>query len=261
MELSIIIVNYRSKDYLEGCLDSIDKYISNSPLKNKFEVILVNNEKNNLVLNKSFSFPIKIINQNKNNGFGSANNAGSALASGKFLFFLNPDTKIIDFGFLNMFEHAKSDDSIGAVSPKIILDNENRPQPWTSGRKTTLWNIVFRNTFAKPWNKSNIIPVDWASGTALLVRKADFETIGGFDDGFFMYFEDQDLCLRLKKLGRKNIFYPLCQIVHFNGKSWKNNKEKKFYFYKSQDYFFSKHNPTWQQFLLKLARNILFLSE
>lgn len=256
MELSIIIVNYRSRDYLEGCLASIEKYLFASPLKNNFEVILVNNDKKDLAFDRSFSFPIKIINQKRNTGFGSANNIGAKIAKGDFLFFLNPDTELTGYGFFNMLEYAKSNDATGAIGPKIILAKENRSQPWTSGNKTTLWNVLFRNTFWKAWNKSAITSVDWVSGTALLLKKSHFEAIGGFDEKFFMYFEDQDFCLRLEKIGRKNIFYPFFQIIHFDGKSWNNTKEKKAKFYQSQDYFFRKHNPRWQAFLMGLLKKI-----
>jgi GT2 family glycosyltransferase len=255
MELSIIIVNYRSRNYLNQCLRSIEKHIKKDPFAKMFEVILVNNDKESLFLKENFNFPVKIIQQNINRGFGASNNIGAEEATGSYLFFLNPDTLLSGSGLWKMLEYAK-EKRLGAIGPKIILAEENRPQPWTCGKKTNLWKILFKNTLNKPWNRKKITPVDWLSGTALLLERTSFKKVGGFDEKFFMYFEDQDLCLRLKKIGKKNMFYPLYQIIHFDGKSWKEKKEKKASFYASQDYFFSKHNPRWQLFALKQAKSL-----
>ncbi len=258
MKLSIVIVNYNSKKYLRECLFSIEKNIPKKFLLSEVEVVIVNNDKDALVLEKNFSLKIHIINLKENNGFGRANNVGVKKASGEFLFFLNPDTIIKDYNFFEIINFLEKNPSTGIIGPKIILKKENRPQPWTSGKKTTFWNIVFRNNFNKPWNKNKNVEVDWVSGTAFLTRKKDFEKIGGFDEKFFMYFEDQDLCLRIKKNGKKIIFYPDHKIIHLDGKSWSDEKRKKTFFYQSQDYFFKKHNPPWQGFLLKKIR-VFFL--
>lgn len=255
MDLSIIIVNYRSRSYLVQCLKSIERHLNKNSFMEKFEVILVNNDKQSLSLEENFNFPVKIIEQKINQGFGASNNIGAKKATGDYLFFLNPDTLLLDSGLWKMLEYAK-EKRLGAIGPKIILAEENRPQPWTCGKKTDLWKILFKNTLNKPWNKKEITPVDWLSGTALLLEKVSFKKVGGFDEKFFMYFEDQDLCLRLKKLGKKNIFYPFCRIIHFDGKSWKEKKEKKASFYTSQNYFFSKHNPKWQLFALRQVKRL-----
>ena len=254
MQLSLILINYQSKDYLEKCLTSIEKYLKKN---NNFEIILVNNDKESIEdLKGRYQLPIEIINPKKNIGFGAANNLASKKASGKFLLFINPDTELIDSSLLKLVQLLEKFPEIGIVGPKIIETEKSLPQPWTCGKKTSLFNILFRNSINKPWNKNKSVEVDWVSGTALAVSKKLFKELSGFDEKFFMYFEDQDLCLRAKKAERKIIFYPFVKIYHFNGKSWKNEKDKKHHFYKSQDYFFQKHHGKFKTGLLKALRRI-----
>lgn len=256
MKLSIIIINYQSKDYLKKCLASIKKHFGerNNP---NFEVILVNSDKKPLDdFKKQYLFPIKTIDLKKNIGFGAANNLASQQALGTFLLFINPDTILTDSSLLKLVLLLEKFPEIGIAGPKIIEADKKLPQPWTCGKKTSLLNIIFRNSINKPWNENKPTEVDWVSGTALIISKKLFKKINGFDEGFFMYFEDQDLCLRAKKDKKKIIFYPSAKIYHFNGKSWKNKKAKKKQFYKSQDYFFKKYHGKFKTSFLKSLRRI-----
>lgn len=250
MKLSIIIVNFQSQDFLKKCLLSLEKNLK----KDFFEVILVNNDsipfKKNLFNNRSF--PIFPIQAPKNLGFGSACNLASQKAQGKYLFFSNPDSFLFDNSLEKALYFLEKNSKIAVVGGKIILFPQKLSQPWTSGKKTTLLRIIFRNTFNVPWKKKHPVSVDWVSGTALLVKKTIFDKVGGFDENFFMYFEDQDLCLKIKKEGFKIFFLPFFSVGHFNGKSWKNNRQKKEAFYQSQQFFFQKHRPLWENKLLKI---------
>ncbi len=252
--ISIVIVNYRSAQLLHQCLDSIDRHSITQ--KSTLEVIIVNNDNDDLVLAKNFPFPMQVINVHRNIGFGSANNLGAKKTSGKYLLFLNPDTELSDKSLEKMFNHMEQNKNIGVLGPKIILKKQNRPQPWTCGKKTSLGDIIFRNTFKKPWNKHITSSVDWVSGTALMVRKDLFDLLGGFDEQFFMYFEDQDLCVRIKQLGKDVLFFPHAQIDHHDGKSWEDERRKKHAYYSSQDYFFKKHYGSFKTIILKLLRFI-----
>lgn len=258
MEISIIIVNFKSRDFLQKCLASIENIVIKQYLSKKIEVVIFNNDPKKLRVDKNYPFFVKTIDYGKNIGFGAANNLAVKNAQGKILFFLNPDTELLTGPFGKILENYKKNDSLGAVGFKIIEKKNNRPQPWTSGKKTNLWNIFFRNTWNKPWNKKEITKVDWVSGTAFLIKKNIFNEVGGFDENFFMYFEDQDLCLRIKKLNKKNIFLPFFQVIHFDGKSWNgDNKKKKKYYRESQRYFFEKHNNSFQTFLIKKFHSLL----
>ena len=261
MKLSIIIVNYQSYEHLLTCLASIDKFLyQNSTLKNDFEVILVNNDKK-VALSLPVQYPFvnkKIINTGKNVGFGTANNLGTIMTQGSYLMFLNPDTTLIDDSLVRALKYLEKHTDIGALGLGIIDASRQKPQNWICGKKTTWGSILFRNTINKPWNKRTPRKVDWTTGTALLVKKTIFRKIKGFDKNFFMYFEDQDLCLRIKKLSfvTKIIHYPEAKLLHFNGKSWRNKSKQKRAYQDSQLYFFKKHNTFIGYFILKILYQI-----
>lgn len=253
MKLSVIIVNYKSEFYLQKCIESLYENISKDLA---FEIIVVNNEQKKLVLDLNHPNEFKIINNSENQGFGKGNNTGASKAKGEYLFFLNPDTLLENDTPSQLIEQLIKNRDIGIIGPKIIEFNKKRPQPWTCGKRSTLWSILFRNTINKPWNKKTKQEVDWVSGTALLIKKELFEKIGGFDENIFMYFEDQDLCLQARKLGEKALFYPSSHIIHFDGKSWSNNSQKKRAFYEAQTYFFKKHSAPIETLLLCFLRKL-----
>lgn len=255
---SIIIVNYKSKDFLLNCLESLEKYLT-PLLKNNWEIIIVNNDNLYLLIEKKFNFPIKILEINQNLGFGGAVNLGAKKANGDFLFFLNPDTFLKNDSFKNFLDYLKKEDL--KKNPEIfglqILEENGEIQEWSCGDKTSLFSILTRNFFSsKKWESEEISKVDWVSGGAMIVGKKVFEKLGGFDDKFFMYFEDQDLCLRAKKMGVEIVYFPFSQVYHLGGKSWEKKEEQKKEYYKSQDYFFQKHFSKWQSWVLRFFRRV-----
>lgn len=280
---SIIIVNYQSRVFLNSCLKSIDVFIT-PILKNELEIIIVNNDFEKLKLNENFYFDLKIIENNENSGFGKAINKGFKIASGKFLFFLNPDTEFKNNSFkevVNFFQKRNNDNKILGLKileinkenvrnnnytlknkviskPEIlnkIQDDNYSIQEWSCGYKTSLFKIISRNSFVKkPWLNDKITQVDWVSGCAMIVGKELFEKIGGFDDNFFMYFEDQDLCLRAEEIGARIFYFPLGEVFHWGGQSWDGKSGQKMEYFKSQDYFFEKHFGKWQVWVLRFFR-------
>lgn len=250
--ISIINVNYNSKEYLEKLLDSTEKYLKNNDL----EFIIVNNDEKSLNLKKQRKIDIKIFHIGKNIGFGAASNIGAQKARGEWLLFANPDIEFIDNSLEKALIFMKKNNFIGIIGPQIIQSSTKKPQPWTSGGKTSLSQILFRNTIGKAWNKKTPMAVDWVSGTTLLILKSDFIKMGGFDEAFFMYFEDQDLCLRMKTHNKKVFFYPDFKVIHHDGKSWGNKKIQKNHYYASQDIFFQKYHSTLSYKFLKLIRTI-----
>ena len=219
-----------------------------------FEIIVVNNsaEKINEIPN------IILIESSKNLGFGKGQNRGAKNAKGDFLWILNSDTEIIDRGFRKVVDEIKKDEKIGVIGVRI-LGEYSKPQSWSAGIEPTIWHLI-RNNFGfsasrKIWNSLKKREVDWVSGASLLVRRELFLKIGGFDEKFFMYFEDIDLCKRVRKAGYKVIYYPDFVIRHFGGKSFKDKEIQKKYYYQSQDYYFQKYFGKFQASLLKFLRN------
>ncbi len=259
MKLSIIIVNYQSKEHLLYCLASINRFLyRNDKLKNNFEIILVNNDKQSL--NDIPEYPFlnpKIIEVGKNVGFGTGANLGAIMAQGEYLLFLNPDTLFSDNSLNQALNYLKKHSQVGALGLSIINKTRHQPENWSCGKKTTWGSILFRNTINKPWNKKTPQKVEWSSGAGLIVRKKAFRQVKGFAKEFFMYFEDQDLCLRLAKENYQIIHYPQAKILHLNGKSWRNKQEQKKYYRQSQLIFFKKHNSKVGYYILKAIYSIL----
>lgn len=254
MNVSIIVVNYKSKKYLLSCLQSLNSKLTSNQ---KPEVIVVNNESKPLKRDffKNLSFPVKIINSGQNSGFASACNQGARKARKEILFFLNPDTEILNNGLSKAADFLQENSGIGVLGAQIIQAETGLPQPWTSGKKTSLSKILLKNTFFKSWNKKTVTKTDWVSGTALLTPRKLFLKLNGFDERFFMYFEDQDYCLRVKKAGKKVFFYPHFSVIHYNGKSWKKETDQKKGYFQSQIKFFQKHMP-FQSRILSILQKI-----
>ena len=261
IEISFIIVNYRSERYLKKCVASLFNKTKNI----SFEIIIVNNDKNNL---KPFSAEIKreteenaeslkIINAGKNLGFGRANNIGAKKAKGNFLCFLNPDALLISENIGEIIKEFKKNSEIGAIGPRLISEF-NKTQWWCAGVEITLWDLIKNNLgiikSRKIWESQVKKEADWVSGAALFVPRPLFLKLGGFDESFFMYFEDIDLCKRIKKLGKRVIYFPGVKVRHWGGKSRLNKSEQKKEYYKSQDYYFRKHCGKLISWLARILR-------
>lgn len=251
MDISFIVLNYKSEQYLPGCVQSLEKSVGNL----SYEIIIINNDSEQ-ISSITPSDTVKIVNNNTNEGFAKACNQGANIASGNTLFFINPDTEVF-FGTFDKLLENFSDESVGIIAPKLLLPS-GEVQPWSSGFSVTLLDIL-RNNFGwirnkKLWNKDSSVFVDWTSGAAFAINKDLFENVSGFDENFFMYFEDVDLCKRISKLKKKILVSPSMQILHFGGKSYLDKKRQKEEYYASQDYYFKKHFGTVELFLLKSLR-------
>ncbi|MCX6765403.1 MAG: glycosyltransferase family 2 protein [Candidatus Moranbacteria bacterium] len=238
MVLSFIIVNYQSEKYLENCISSIKEKV----LSVDYEIIVVNNDNGNL--EAKLANEIKVIKSEENIGFGAANNIGAREAKGEILCFLNPDTKVISEDIKSLLDEFDKNDKLAIIGPKLLSD-KNEVQWWCAGKEVTVWSIILNNLGyrrdKKIWESSKKIKCAWVSGAAMFIRREVFEKLGGFDEKFFMYFEDIDLCKKVRIAGYKVLYYPNFAIKHFGGRSFSlDRKAQKCYYYKSQKYFLRK---------------------
>jgi GT2 family glycosyltransferase len=256
-KISVIIVNYKSENYLSNCLKSVYKQIDAEILA---DLTLVNNGTNGSLEKIQKEFPeIKIIESGTNIGYGAAGNLAAKNAQGNFLLFLNPDAEIITFDFPEVLKEFQGNLQLAVLGARLIgADGKN--QSWGAGREIDLVDIILNNLgywrSRKIWESQKVIEADWVSGAALFIKKEDFLSGGGFDENFFLYFEDIDLCRRLKKTGKKIIYYPAWQVKHLGGKSFLGKNKQKKEFYQSQDYYFDKHYGKLQSFLVKTLRRV-----
>jgi len=238
---SIIIVNYRSEQYLEKCIASIYNW-SNPDF---FEIIVVNNDQECDLSKVAEKYDeVSVFDSKKNIGFGAACNLGAKSANGELLLFLNPDTQFLsDYVSELLKEFANNTENIGIIGPRLITD-DGKTQEWCAGKTITPWQIIKNNLGIienkKIWESQKNIFTDWVSGAALAIKRDVFEKIGGFDKNFFMYFEDDDLCRRVRRLDYKICYFPTISVLHSGGKSYGNVFRQKAQFYKSLAYYMMK---------------------
>jgi len=226
-DLSIIIVSYKGWVRLTKCLEALDSFTG----KNfTLEVIVVDNRSDEDIINKlEEQFPrFKVLHNNVNGGFANGCNLGSRSASGEFLLFLNPDTVAQESEVEKLLNVAKNNPSFGVVSCRQL--NEKGKESIASGPFPIFWNItgfqraLFRRRKPETGSrKPEIIFPDWISGSVVLIRKEIFQKINGFDEDFWMYFEDVDLCRRVRNLSLEVAFCRDITIEHNHGGSSRIN--------------------------------------
>ena len=243
IDLSIIILNYKQKGLVRQCIKGI---LSAQPQLN-YEIIVVDNNsqdgclsavKELFIPSKDSNIfqkhdyilpPLKTIQSEKNIGFGAGNNLGIKESAGEYVLILNPDIAVVPAGLEKMVSFMKDQPDIGIIGPKLINPDGSIQD---SCRRFPSWPTPFyRRTFLKKlpaakkvldyylmadWDHKNSISVDWIFGACLLVRKSVFDKIGFFDERFFMYFEDLDLCRRCWVAGFKVFYFVKTEMVHYH---------------------------------------------
>ncbi len=256
MELSVIIVNYNVKHFLEQCLCSVQKAIENSKIET--EVIVVDNHStdNSLGYLKPLFPCVQFIGNDENKGFSKACNQGFKSSTGKYVLFLNPDTIVPGDCFSKCINFFDSHSDAGAVGVKMLdghgkfLKESKRafPSPVTSLFKLFgLARLFPASKFFSKYHlgyldKNKNHEVDVLAGAFMMVRRNILEELNGFDEIFFMYGEDIDLSYRIQNLGYKNYYLAETSILHFKGESTrKGSLNYVRMFYNAMSIFVSRH--------------------
>lgn len=256
-QLSVLIVNYKSEKNLFKCLLSLKDFLKNI----NYEIILVNNDENALSEIKEIFLQITTIEQNKNIGFGRAINLGARKAEGEVFLILNPDTEIISGRLEDVFNEFSGKREVGIIGSRIV-NFFGETQPWIAGAKKDFWDL-FKNNLGfikskKKWQSDKKIEVGWVAGTAMFIKRELFEELLGFDENFFLYFEDIDICERAKRLNKKIFYFPDFVVKHLGGASFSGKKDQKKHYYDSQEYYFKKHRSKLEFLAVKLLRKLFF---
>lgn len=258
--LSVLLVNYNDRENLSRCLASLKGRKEGVPL----EIIVVDNA--SLDGSQEFireNFPdVKLICNSENVGFSRANNRGLQECAGEFILLLNTDTSVMPETIEILMTAIQSNPELGAVGP-ALLSEEDRFQV-SFGRNVSfgseLLQKVFLNPFYRIWLRFSSKPrtVGWLSAACLLVRHRVVRDVGFFDENFFLYFEDIDLCVRIRNLGYSLLFYPRARVLHVGGATTADSPfSSRFQYRKSQIYFYRKHNSKMACIFL---RSYLWLS-
>lgn len=247
MDVSIIIVNYRSAQMVIDCVHSV--FDNTTGLK--YEIIIVDNASGDDSVEKleeTFGRKITVISSPQNLGFGKANNLGAKKAAGQYLFLLNPDTLIIDNSILLLYKYIKDCKKIGVVGGNLYspymkplpsycmefdgLDTEKKKASWKeiirAKIRQKLDNKLKKGTvqFNQEFNYSNEPKqVAYIFGADMMMKKSLFEELQGFDPDFFMYCEEEELSWRITEKGYSIMNLPESKIIHLEGATLKNKDE------------------------------------
>ena len=258
MKLSIIIVSYNTKDYLEDTLQSIKQ--STDHLEK--EIIVVDNASTDgsLEMLNKFNW-VKLINNNHNLGYAAANNSGLKQARGEYILFLNSDTKIFPHTLSTMIDFMDQHPDVGISTCRVELpsgqidpaSHRGFPTPWNAltyflGLEKLLPKTKFFSGYHQSWkDMTQVHDIDSPAGAFFLTRKSILDQIGGFDNQFFMYAEDLDLSLRIKQAGWKIMYVPLTKIIHHKKQSGRASSHSltrlrtQQHFFTTMKLFYNKH--------------------
>jgi N-acetylglucosaminyl-diphospho-decaprenol L-rhamnosyltransferase len=263
-DLSIVIVSWNVRELLRRCLESIAN--RKSQIANyKYEIVVVDNASSDGSAEMVRSeFPhVRLVANRTNRGFTGGNNDGLALACGRYVMLLNPDTEVLNDALATMIAYADARPQVGAVGPQLLYPDGSIQS--SRRRFPSLCTAMLESTWLQPLAPAGLLrhyyaldlpddraaEVDWVTGAALLVRREAIEEVGVLDEEFFMYSEELDWCKRIKDAGWQIVYLPEAQVVHHEGKSSEQvAPQRHVYFQTSKVHYFRKHHG-------KLAASVL----
>jgi GT2 family glycosyltransferase len=259
-ELSVVLVNYNDRTHLEECLSSLTDTVGGIP----YEVIVVDNQSSDGSPEWicKHVLQVRLIANTENVGFARANNQGIQQSRGEYILFLNTDTVVEPRAVESLLEELRSNSKIGAVGPALLC-GENSFQV-SFGKRVSFFREIFQKMVLNPYFRFHLKrgaekrEVGWLSAACLLTRKKILEEVGIFDEKFFLYFEDIDLCFRISEKGYVLEYFPQAKVFHVGGASTGGLKLfSRYHYRKSQLYFYQKHNS---KLALSLLRFYLWLN-
>lgn len=244
MKLSVVILNYNVKYFLELCLKSVQDAVALIDS----EIIVVDNksEDGSCDMVKKLFPEVKLIENKNNYGFSKGNNIGVAEAKGEYLCILNPDTVVAEDTFIKLLEFAESKQNLGIVGCKLIdgrgsfLPESKRKIPFV---KASLKKILGNTNdyYTNNIDKNAIGKVDILVGAFMFLKKETYNKIEGFDEDYFMYGEDIDISYKALKQGLENYYFGETTVLHYKGESTLRNKDYARRFYGAMQIFYKKH--------------------
>ena len=223
--VSVVIVNYQSGDLLNACLEALSRYVDRSD----FEAFVVNNDcaSDLSSVQALHQRGVQTIQNATNLGFSAAVNIGFKESKGEFLLLLNPDVVLRPGAVESLMETMQSRPEVGIVLPQLRNPDDSlqyscrrfytwrtlwmRRGPW---RRRFASSPTVRQHLMQDWDHASLAEVDWGLGAAMLVRRRAVTGERLFDERFFLYFEDVDLCLRLHRAGWKVVYNPAAIMTH-----------------------------------------------
>lgn len=259
MDISIIIVNYKSKGLTLNCLTSI-KAANFGKLQ--YEIIVVDNNSDDQIEEIiTWQYPNVIFIKSKvNRGMGAGNNLGLRRARGRYVVIMNPDTLAFPDTFTSLIAFMEKNPKVGIVGPQQF--NPDQTIQESRYRFPKILTLLARRTFLgrfdfgkkaiahflmKEIDFSTTVEVDWLLGSCLCLRSRALQDVGYFDERFFLYFEDTDLCRRFWEKNWKVVYYPGARIIHNHIRASARQPWYGFFLHQASRY----HLRSWLRYLLK----------
>ncbi len=256
MELSIVIVNWNTRRLLRACLQSLQVGFDRNA--GAWEVIVVDNDSSDgsrEMLTAEFPWVLRIDNPS-NTGFAAANNQALQMAGGKFFLLLNADTVVPPEGLSRLLQFMRENPYVGAAGPRLLNPNGSLqtscyPEP-TLFRE--FWRVFHLDRFRpvgvydmRGWDPLTPRTVDNILGACMLLRRETVDQVGPMDEGYFMYSEEIDWCLRIRRAGWQIWWVPQAEIVHLGGQSTRQSRREMFlHLYRGKIRYFRKHHGKFQ---------------
>jgi GT2 family glycosyltransferase len=263
MKISIIIINYHTSEYVRNCILSVINCVNRPEL----EFIIVNNDPSDSTLNDVLKdLPqTSLIESRHNIGFGAANNLAVKNTDSEYVAFINPDTLLIEDFLSPIIEFISQNRFAGACAPMLLYENGGyqnssgfRMGPFYEILEAFMIIPLYREIAAKRYLKitgtEKFHKVGWLSGACMIMKRKVFVEVGGFDESFFLNYEDIDLCRRLEDKGYENFYFPDLRCTHLDHRSFDVNYEfLVFTRYQSRKIYASNHYSRFTRIIVHLA--------
>lgn len=230
MDLSIVIVSWNVKDLLRDCLQSI--LTAGAPPAVEIIVVDAASTDGSAAMVQAEFPQVRLIARADNVGFARGNNLGAAQARGRYLFLLNPDTRLLDGALTALYDYMEAHPPVGVLGPQLL--NPDGSVQSSRRRFPSLGTLFWESTLLGQWFPRNKHiaayqmldqppdrpqAVGWLTGAAMFIRRAAWTEVGPLDEGLFMYFEETDWCRRCAEKGWAIHYLPQARVIHYEGKS------------------------------------------
>ena len=256
-DLSIVTISMNHGRFLKGLCESLEREHNSA----NFEMIMIDNcsrDDTCSIIQNDFPW-VKLVLNNESKSFSYNNNHGFSLSCGRYVLFLNPDIMVLDGALKSLLEFMDNNPDVGVCGPRLLNSDMTHQSSFRRystpqillmrGLKLDLLfshSKVLKDYFMDDANSDNPHDVDWLMGSAMMFRRKAFEKVGGFDEKYPLYFEDQDLCRRTWESNYRVTFIPQAEMVHYYGRDSAKNpfckKARMHYmsmFYYLYKYYFS----------------------
>ena len=268
MQLSVIILNYNVRYFLELCVLSVQKSLENI---NGEIIVIDNNSSDDSCAMMKQRFPkVKLMQNTVNLGFPKGNNIGVSQATGEYICILNPDTVVAEDTFVKVLAFAKKENNFGIIGVKLIdgtgnfLPESKRgiPTPFVAFTKITGLYKVFPKTFGKYYaehlNENQTGKVEILVGAFMFMKRELYNEVGGFDENCFMYSDDIDLSYLALKNGKSNYYFHETTVIHYKGESTIKDGTYMKRFQEAMNFFYKKHFSVSFFFSVFMKMGIVF---